>query len=116
MNAQEMLAKSIEEIQGMLEDHRRVLKWIKEDNGKPVLQCKFLECPHKRKLREAVRDTIMLLDEWDENLGPQRIKKLRKKLLEAMEESDCEASRCAFSQVCSAEVTGPANPHFLNDQ
>ncbi|MBN2467675.1 MAG: hypothetical protein JXD19_05940 [Deltaproteobacteria bacterium] len=87
MTAYELLAKNIEDIQGILENHGYLLNCLREGGGVPVLPQCDSACPYKQKLRETVLETIQVLEESRKAFKSKQLEALRKKLIEVLAET-----------------------------
>ena len=57
-------------------------------NGCPIDVYSLVDCPHKRLLRQVLRETIETLEETKKAFKSKQLEELRKKLIRVLAESD----------------------------
>jgi len=88
-SSREVIRKSAERLCALAEEHRRVLGLALKEGGdrERILTGNLnIECPHRRKLREMVLETIQVLEETRKAFRSKRLEALRKKLTEVLAE------------------------------
>ncbi|OGV70592.1 MAG: hypothetical protein A3K19_06560 [Lentisphaerae bacterium RIFOXYB12_FULL_65_16] len=89
MTAIQVLQSSAEELQRRAEEHRRLIAAaIDGGDVKGVLDvCGFLDCPHRRRLRETLVEAIAVLEETRRAFKSKQLEVLRKKLIGVLAEN-----------------------------
>ena len=88
MTLQEALVRNAEELSSKVEEHCMLLALAKEiDAGTIELpRCPLLVCPHARRLREMLLETITVLEETRKAFRSKQLEVLRKKLIGVLAE------------------------------
>lgn len=86
MTAYDLLAKNIEDIQVMIEDHANLLGSLKQGSDAPVLRQCVSACPYKQRLKETLLETIHVLEESKKAFKSKQLEALRKKLIKVLAE------------------------------
>jgi hypothetical protein len=86
MTAYEVLAKNVEDIQAMLENHGCLLSCLREGGDAPVLRQCILACPYKQKLKDTLLETIHILEESRKAFKSKQLEALRKMLVKVLVE------------------------------
>lgn len=86
MTAYDLLARHLQEIQGMLNEHGDLLNSVKEGGDNPLLRDCFSTCPYRQRLRETLLETIQVLEESRKAFKSKQLEALRKKLIEVLAE------------------------------
>ena len=83
MTVQQALVQNAEELRRQVKEHQDLLARMMGQNDVEVEidPCLFLDCPHKRKLRETLAETIAVLEETRKAFKSKRLEALRKKLI-----------------------------------
>ncbi len=87
MTVYELLNKSFEDIQAMLEEHGCLLNCLKDGGDTPILSRCVSTCPYKHRLKEVLLETIQVLEESRKAFKSKRLEMLRKKLIEVLAET-----------------------------
>ncbi len=88
MTVYESLIENFKDIQIMLKDHERLLSSLKKEDNKLVLKRCVSTCPHKRKLKEVLLESIQVLEESKKAFKSKQLETLRKKLTRILAEID----------------------------
>jgi hypothetical protein len=82
------LARSAEELQQRVNEHRRLLEQAAKEDGGAFEGCPLLDCPHRRKLRTMLVEVIEILEQTRRAFKSKQLETLRKKLLSVL--AECE--------------------------
>lgn len=82
MRSEDAIRASAEELREQLERHRQLLRSALADEGgeRKMDLCPRVECPHERRLRELLLETIRVLEQTRKSFKSKRLKRLREKL------------------------------------
>ena len=83
VSSQEVIRDSAERLCALADEHRRVLDLALSKGGdhEGILAGSVnIECPHRRKLRHVVLETIQVLEETRKAFRSKRLEVLRKRL------------------------------------
>lgn len=86
MTAYDVLARHLQDIQVMLNEHGNLLSSVKGGVYAPVLKECFSACPYKQRLKETLLETIQVLEESRKAFKSKQLEALRKKLIEVLAE------------------------------
>ena len=86
MTLREALDRSTEDIQRLLEQHRRLLdRALDETLGAPDdPACRLVDCAHRRRLREVVVETVEVLEQTRKAFKSSQLEALRIKLIRTL--------------------------------
>jgi len=80
VTVQEALTRSGKEIRARVEEHQRLLARLTEGGDARIEGHLLLDCPHRRRLRETLAETIGVLEETKKSFKSRKLEALRKKL------------------------------------
>ena len=89
MTVHEALVWSTEELQRRIRDHQDLLvRAMKGGDGEVRIDPGLLlDCPHRRRLRETLKETIEILEDTRRAFKSKRLEALRKKLIGVLTEN-----------------------------
>lgn len=98
MTVRELIEQSAEDLRRRVEEHRRLVASVLDksdeaDDGtegtEGLSEMRFsLSCPHRRKLRETITETIEVLEGTRKAFKSRQLELLRKKLIRVL--AECE--------------------------
>jgi len=91
MTVRELIEQSAEDLRRRADEHRRLLASLMSKggqvNGIPDA-CFYSHCPHQRRLRETITETIEVLEGTRKAFKSRQLEVLRKKLIRTL--AECE--------------------------
>ena len=91
MTVRELIEQSAEDLRRRADEHRRLLASLMSKagqvNGIPDT-CFYSNCPHQRRLRETITETIEVLEGTRKAFKSRQLEVLRKKLIRTL--AECE--------------------------
>jgi len=88
MTVREMLERSAEQLQHQLQAHQGLLARARGDDEVLVRMdaSVFLDCPHRRALRQTLLETVDVLDQTRKAFKSKQLEALRRKLIRVLAE------------------------------
>ena len=86
MTQAEVLNKSAEEALQAVERHRDLLRAVRQTGETCMDACLVSDCPHRRKLRETLLDTVETLEQTRKAFKSKQLEILRKRLIGVLAE------------------------------
>ncbi len=89
-NLVKIIDKSTEDLHNRIDMQRHILKTVieKKIKGSEICpDCIFSDCPHKKRLREVLTETIEELEDTRKAFKSKRLELLRKRLMQVLAES-----------------------------
>jgi hypothetical protein len=86
MDRYEALLAHAETLRRQMENHHRLLQEHAECICRDNLDfCPYLECPHEKQLRGAIRDVVETLEETRKAFKSKQLENLRKRMLDVLQ-------------------------------
>ncbi|MHC4479692.1 MAG: hypothetical protein ACYS1C_01785 [Planctomycetota bacterium] len=88
MTGEDAIEKSVEKLKACLEQHRRLLRSLmqNEEDDVALLRCPELACPHERMLRRTLLEAIEVLEQTRKSFKSRQLEQLRKQLMRVLAE------------------------------
>ncbi|MEW6163264.1 MAG: hypothetical protein AB1606_08160 [Nitrospirota bacterium] len=86
----EIIDRSTSDLHNRVDMQRHILKTIIEkkiNRAEICPDCIFSDCPHKKRLREVLTETIEVLEDTRKAFKSNRLEVLRKRLMQILAES-----------------------------
>jgi len=81
-----LIERSTEELHKRIEMQRHILitllKRKKSQNSLDV--CLLFDCPHRKRLKETIKETVVILEETRKSFKSKTLENLRKRLLQVL--------------------------------
>jgi hypothetical protein len=86
----EIIDRSTSDLHNRVDMQRHILKTVieKKIKGSEICpDCIFSDCPHKKRLKEVLAETIEVLEDTKQAFKSKRLEELRKRLMQVLAES-----------------------------
>jgi len=86
-----IIDRSTEDLHKRIDMQRHILKTVIEkkiNRAEICPDCIFSDCPHKKKIKEVLAETIEVLEDTRKAFKSKSLEMLRKRLMQVLAESD----------------------------